>query len=116
MNETLQILDKVLDSAALRQRVLANNLANINTPGYKRQDVKFRDQLADAIESGSRQKIEAVQPVVDRDNTSPARPDGNTVSLQDELATMAENSLLYNLATKLVNGKYSRLHSAIRGT
>ncbi|MFH0880983.1 MAG: flagellar basal body rod protein FlgB, partial [Lentisphaerota bacterium] len=49
MDETTQVLNKMLDVSALRQRVLANNLANINTPGYKRLDVKFRDELTDAI-------------------------------------------------------------------
>ncbi|HBA84867.1 MAG TPA: flagellar basal body rod protein FlgB [Verrucomicrobia bacterium] len=114
MNETLQVLDKLLDVSALRQRVLANNIANINTPGFKREDVTFRDAFKEAIESGSRQKIEAVQPEVEKDMTAPSRPDGNTVSMQDEMAAMTENGLLYTLATKLASAKYSRLHAVIK--
>jgi flagellar basal-body rod protein FlgB len=115
MDQTLQLLDKLMDVSALRQRVLANNLANINTPGYKRQDVQFREALAEAIESGSKQNIEAVDPVVEADTASPSRPDGNTVSLQDEMALMAENNILYSLATQIAAGKYARLKSAIKG-
>ena len=115
MNETIQILNKLMDVSALRQRVLANNLANINTPGFKRQEVQFRDALSDAIQSGDAQKIDGVQPVIVEDRTSPSRPDGNTVSVQDEMALMSDNSLLYQFSGKLINSKFDRLKSAIKG-
>ena len=114
MDDTLQVLDKLMDVSALRQRVLANNLANINTPGYKREDVNFREALSEAIQSGDRQQIAQVQAEVQMDTASPSRPDGNTVSLQDEMALMAENNILYTLATKVAGAKYARLHSAIK--
>ncbi len=115
MNETIQILNKLMDVSAVRQRVLAHNLANVNTPGFKRQDVQFRDALASAIESGNVQKIQDVRPVITEDRTSPSRPDGNTVSMQDEMALLADNSLLFQLSSKIIDNKFSRLKSVIKG-
>lgn len=115
MDDTIQVLNKLMDISALRQRVLANNMANINTPGYKRLDVSFREELAGAINSGNVRKIDDVQPVIAKDTDAPARPDGNTTSLQDEMAEMAENSVLYQMCTKAITAKFNRLHSAVKG-
>lgn len=115
MDQTTLILTKLMDVSALRQRVLANNLANINTPGYKRKDVSFKGELESAIKLDSDLQIENTKPKVFEDMDVPARPDGNTVSLEDEMAKMSENSLLYSFATQVAKKKFARLHSAIRG-
>jgi len=116
MNETIHILNRLLDASALRQQVLATNIATVNTPGFKRQEVRFRDLLADAIESGDRTRIEEFRPSVIEDTLCPARPDGNTVSMHTEMTAMTENSILYNFATRLVSSKYEGLKKAIRGS
>ena len=115
MNMSLEYVAKMLDATALRHRVLANNLANVNTPGFVRKDVQFRQQMAEALASGDVSRVRAVQPEVHEDTGAPARPDGNNVSTQRELGEMSENGLLYQLLTRSVSGKFAGLHKAIRG-
>ena len=115
MNESIQLLNKLLDVSALRQRVLADNLANADTPRFKRRDVEFREMLAKAIDSADAKKLSAVQPKVIVDTAAPVRPSGNSVSLQRELGEITENSLLYQFATRAVSRKFDTLRKAIRG-
>jgi flagellar basal-body rod protein FlgB len=115
MNDPIQVLSKLLDATALRHRVLANNLANVDTPQFKRQDVTFRDAFAKAIESSDGTKLADVQPKIVVDTVTPGRPDGNNVSTQRELGEMTENSLLYQFATKSINFRFTQLTKAIKG-
>jgi flagellar basal-body rod protein FlgB len=115
MSESIELLKGLLGASAARHRVIANNLANINTPGYKRQDVKFRDAFAKALadkRSGSLTKVDLEHY---RDTSSPARLDGNNVSTQVEMGRMAENSLLYEVSTRVLQAKYQGLKKAIKG-
>jgi flagellar basal-body rod protein FlgB len=115
MKDSIQILSKLLDVSALRHRVLANNLANVDTPQFKRSDVAFRDALAKAIESPDGTKVSDVQPRIVEDTVTPGRPDGNNVSTQRELGEMTENALLYQFATKAINFNFNQLTKAIKG-
>ena len=112
MNESIQLLNKLLDVSALRQRVLADNLANADTPRFKRKDVEFRKMLAKAVDSSN---ISTVQPKIVVDTAATRRPDGNSVSVQRELGEMTENSLLYQFATRAVSRKFNTLQKAIKG-
>jgi flagellar basal-body rod protein FlgB len=115
MNESIQLLNKLLDASALRQRILANNLANADTPRFKRRDVEFREMLAKAVDSADARELAIVQPKIIVDTAAPSRPDGNSVSVQRELGEMTENSLLYQFATRAVSRKYGTLRKAIKG-
>jgi flagellar basal-body rod protein FlgB len=115
MNESIQLLNKLLDASALRQRVLADNLANVNTPRFKRKDVEFREMLAKAVHSEDAKALSVVQPKIVVDTVSPSRSDGNNVSTQRELGEMTENSLLYQFATRAVGRKYDTIRKAIKG-
>ncbi len=109
-----QILSKVLDLAAARQRVLSNNLANLNTPGFTRSDLKFTEELADAVRSGPRALAQlSVGPV--QDESTPVRFDGNNVQLETELAEMSKNALLYQMAVQAMNSRLSMLRMAATG-
>ncbi len=81
-NDPTQVaLVRLLDSTALRHRVLTANLANADTPGYVRQDVNFEEQLAEAVRTGNLDRFSAS---VSEDRVSPARADGNKfVALRD---------------------------------
>ncbi len=115
MDETILLLNKMMDGASMRHRVLANNLANANTPGFKRQDVKFRDALASALDSGMRLNLKSAQPEVYEDLIQPSRPDGNTVSPHVEMGLMNENQVLYQFSAQAIQSKFARLKSAIKG-
>lgn len=109
----IEMLGTVMDITAHRQRVLANNLANANTPGYVRKDVLFRDAVSDAIRRGN---FESVRPEATPDTSVPFNDHGNNVSLQKELGEMGQNKLLYDFAAEMAGEKLSGLRKAIAGT
>ncbi|NCC52743.1 MAG: flagellar basal body rod protein FlgB [Spartobacteria bacterium] len=117
MNEidTIEMLRRMLDATTLRQEVLANNLANVDTPGFVRQDVRFREALSEAMESNSRIAADDLKPEIYHDELSPGRPDGNNVSMQREMGEMMQNEILYQFSTKLIASKFNGLIKAIKG-
>ena len=99
----------------VRHAVLANNIANVNTPGFKRQDIDFRKTLTDAIKAGDVAKLASSEPQVKVDGNAKANENGNSVSMQTEVGLMADNGLLYSLSAGVISDKFARLHKAIGG-
>ena len=109
---------KTLDAVALRQEAIASNIANLETPGYQRLDLapSFQTELQRACASGEAQQIAALKPSLAPDATAlPQGRDGNTVSLEHEMAELNQNSLLHSLETQLVSNTLLRLRMAISG-
>jgi flagellar basal-body rod protein FlgB len=107
---------KSLDVIVLRQEAIANNIANLETPGYKRVDVSpaFETELERACASGNASEINSLKPTLAVDTTAVASSrDGNTVHLQNELMQMNENSVAHSLETQLVSGMLGRIQMAI---
>ena len=107
---------KALDAVALRQEAIASNIANLETPGYKRLDLApaFQSELDRACAAGDPKQITALQPALAPDpNAAPTGRDGNTVSLEKEMAALNQNSLAHNLETQLVSNMLLRLRMAI---
>ena len=96
-----------LDATELRSRTIANNIANINTPNYKRRYVTFEDSLKNEINNA---KIE-----VKVDEYSVVREDGNNVDLENEKVNQAASSLQYNALVSLTNTKLAMTKSIIAG-
>jgi flagellar basal-body rod protein FlgB len=106
----------LLDVAIQRQQAIASNLANIETPGYKRIEVEkgFSSVFAQALNAGS--PLKAGSPKVVTDLDSPAqRKDGNNVLLQDELMAMSKNSAEYEALGDFVSYSMRTLRMAISG-
>ena len=109
---------KGLDLVELRQRAIQDNLANIETPGYKRMDVapSFTSALSEAVRSRDAQAIGALKPQLAVDTSAVATsPDGNSVDLESELLAMNKNSLAHSMQTQLLTGSLMRLKLAING-
>ncbi|HXB60227.1 MAG TPA: flagellar basal body rod protein FlgB [Candidatus Acidoferrales bacterium] len=109
---------KTLDAVVLRQQAIANNIANLETPGYKRMDLapSFESELEKASASGDPAQINALKPSLAVDTTAVASSrDGNTVHLQNELMQLNENSVEHSLETQLVSGMLQRMQMAITG-
>jgi flagellar basal-body rod protein FlgB len=109
---------KLLEATELRHEALANNLANIETPGYKRVDVarSFNTELERALASDEAGAVAAVQPKLEVDSTAVAQsPDGNTVKLESELIDLQQNTLNHGLAAQLVTARLLELRLAITG-
>lgn len=112
--DTTQIgLQRALSGAALRQDAIATNLANVNTPGYRRQDVNFTDALQRAFSVGSRSMVEEVAPAVAVDSTAPIRADGSTIDVDREAATQAKNGLQYQALSAVIKSRNAILRSAM---
>ena len=94
-----------LDATELRNRTIANNIVNINTPNYKRKYVTFEDSLKNEMDNA---KIEVK---VDKDSV--VREDGNNVDLESEKVNQAAASLQYNAIVSLTNTKLSMTISVI---
>jgi len=110
--DPLMLLQKSLDALALQHQVIANNMANIDTPNFKRSVVSFQDQLRMALDKTENSNLwrthpmhfplptkislKDVVPQVKTINETIGRNDGNNVDLEMEQGLLAENNLLYN--------------------
>lgn len=122
----VNVLSKAADASWTRNEILNNNIANIDTPGYKRKDIRFESLLKHEIERhGSTsytldQKVAKVdysklKPYVytDMENLS-TRLDGNNVDIDTEQAELASNQLMYDGLINGINGEFSRMKSILQ--
>jgi flagellar basal-body rod protein FlgB len=111
--DTTQIgLERALSGSSLRQQAIAQNIANVNTPGYRRQDVDFASALHAAWDQGTA-KVESVDPTVQADPSSVMRADGSSVDIDTEAANQAKNGLQYEAISTVMKTRVSILRSAI---
>lgn len=109
---------KTLDAVSLRHEAIANNLANLETPGYKRVDLapQFEQELQRACSANDPQQIASLNPSLATDEKSiPSSKDGNSVHLEEELMKMNQNAITHTLETQLVSGMLQRMRLAITG-
>ncbi|WP_074951566.1 flagellar basal body rod protein FlgB [Alicyclobacillus macrosporangiidus] len=122
-----QLLQNGLNAAQLRQQVYANNIANVDTPGFQRQDVVFEDLLQyllgpDPGREGAGSPSAAdwtaalrVSPQVVTDRVSVEDNNGNNVDIDAEMAKLAQNQIRYNTLVEDVRMRLDRLKTAIEG-
>lgn len=104
-------LERAMAGSALRQSALADNLANVNTPGYQRKDVDFHAALRDALDSG--EDPGEVTFSVEADRSAVMRADGSTVDLDTEASALAQNGLEYEALTSVLKTRMDILRSAM---
>lgn len=109
------LLAKMVDVANLRHKVLAQNVANVNTPGYRRLDVQFDEALADQLAKHGSRGLENLSPAIVEDDTSPARLDGNNVTIDAEMMRLNKNTLLNNTYLQILATKMAMLRRATEG-
>jgi flagellar basal-body rod protein FlgB len=107
-------LQRGMSGALMRQQVLANNLSNANTPGFKRSDVDFHSALAAAIGGAtSPQSVLGTGFSVETDTSTAMRADGNNVDVDGEMASLSENTLDYQAMTSVLSTRVKILETAI---
>ena len=109
---------RMLDVTVLRHEAIASNLANIETPNYKRLDVSpsFESQLQEAVASKDPEQIAALQPALTVDTQAVSgRADGNTVQLETEMMKLNQNMVEHSLETQLVTSRLATMRLAITG-
>ena len=128
---TFDYAERGLSAANLRHEVIADNLANINTPNFKRSEVVFEELLAKELygddDKGKLQlvrthdkhlpfkKFERAQAYVERDDTTSMRVDNNNVDVDMEMASLAKNQLYYNALARQLSGHIGRIRSVMQG-
>ena len=116
-NQT-NIIGLALDATWKRNQVISENIANVDTPGYKRKDVSFENYLEKAIrttDTDSVTQLNRVQARVYTDNSHLSyRKDGNNVDVDTEMVSLAENQVRYNTMISQVNYDFQRLKAVIK--
>ena len=103
-------LHATLDALAKRQRVIADNISNIETPGFLAGRVMFEDALYEALQAGT----PSVSPTTAR-SLEPTREDGNNVNLDHEVLSNMDTNLRYQTMLRAVDDKFGLLRTVIRG-
>ncbi|RJK92820.1 flagellar basal body rod protein FlgB [Vallicoccus soli] len=106
-------LQSALRGLAARQRAIADNVANIETPGFLAGKVEFEDALRAAVASGDASGAAAGPSMVR--SMRPTREDGNNVNLDEETLSNVETGLRYQLVTQAMDHQFSLVRTALRG-
>ncbi len=112
-----------LDNRVLRNQMIASNIANVDTPGYKGKDIAFREVFEESMDGIDMKRTNALHmkegtelgmpgtTVVEDPN--PGRPDGNNVSIDEEMLKLTQNNIKYNVAVQFMAKKLRLLQDAI---
>lgn len=101
-------LEQYMNVISVRQKLVASNIANADTPGYKTQDVDFQASLRSALDGGD-------SPATVQVSGLAVRNDGNNVDLDREARLLAENAMRFNLAASLMHSELQQVREAIKG-
>lgn len=113
-DKNTELLSKVLDLTSVKSKVIANNIANANTPGFKRLEVAFQKELQKAIESGnSVDKIRNVQEKIEFSKNVNGNKD--SVDIDKEMVEFFKNSDKHNINLEIISKRFKSLISAIQG-
>lgn len=130
-DNNIKILEKGLDAYTQRADLLANNIANINTPNYKRKDIKFESFLQQAIDGnqmsidgkvtnekhftfGNTTSLDTVSPSIIEEKSTTMRNDGNNIDVEKEKVEQTKNNIRYQFATNRISQNFSLLKSVIK--
>lgn len=121
-------LGRGMNAANLRQEVISNNIANVNTPNFKRSAVNFEDLLAKELELDPSGKLDMVRThdrhlpikpfgkasaVIEEDDSTTMRVDNNNVDIDSEMASLAKNQLYYNAMSTQLGGFITKMKNVI---
>ena len=115
-NNIYEASKKLLDVTSLRHDAIAANIANIETPGYKRVDLpkNFSEQFATSMRRGETSQISIPSLAVDAEAKT-TRMDGNNVDMEKELISMSSNTMQYDTLTEFTSNSLKQLRMAITG-
>lgn len=127
-DKTTRALSASLKYRQMRQELIASNIANAETPGYKAKKIDFEDALARALDTDEQQTLRTtdsrhfnvggggfnnLQPEIYEESNGVVSPDGNTVDRDQEMADMAENKIMYDASVQLLNKKLALMKYAV---
>ncbi|MCI5856051.1 MAG: flagellar basal body rod protein FlgB [Agathobacter sp.] len=119
----INVLDKAADASWTRESLITNNIANVNTPNYKRRDLDFESVLNEQLGSCKHESLDAKMHTVDLSQLNPMiytdhaslsyRLDGNNVDIDTEEAELASEQIKYQALTTSISKEFSRMKSVI---
>ncbi len=121
----VNVMGTALDATAKREALIANNIANVNTPNYKRKDIRFETELKHAFARANGDAVDFRVKDLDLEELGnfetytdyaklSYRYDGNNVDINTENGIAAENQIKYNGLMELVNKNFSQLQSVLK--
>lgn len=131
---TNYLLEKSLDVESVRKKVIADNIANVDVPHFKRREVNFESEVERAIKSNNNMSeklpaimtderhipfflerdVKSIQPRINLDYTTTYRNDGNNVDIEKEMVDSAKNMMRYNAAVNALNHNYKMLKTVLK--
>ena len=113
MDNVIDVINAGIRAESLRQKAISSNVANLETPGYRRVDVEFKELLAKAMESPGNLKPEDIEPEIYRPENTAVKANGNDVSLELEVGEMVKNTLRHKTYIRLLQKKYAQIDLAM---
>ena len=117
----INVLQQATDASWLRNTILSNNIANVDTPNYKRKDVQFETYLIEQMAGGDTMDhyvdtmdLSTIEPTIYMDQSNLSyRMDGNNVDIDTENSELAKNQIKYNVMTDAISQEFSRIRTAL---
>ena len=116
MSKTSNIIDFLeagIRTESLRQKAIASNIANLETPGYRRIGVKFEALLSKALDSSGAADLSEIEAQIHQLNTTPVKSNGNDVNLEVEVGEMVKNTLRHKVYIRALSKKYRQMEMAM---
>ncbi len=112
-NNMIDIITAGIKAESLRQKTIASNVANLQSPGYRRVDVKFKELLAKALDSSGSVDLSQIEPQIYQPKETAVKSNGNDVSLEVEVGEMVKNTLRHKAYIRLLQKRYRQFELAI---
>lgn len=103
------LVEKALNVRAFYHKILASNIANVETPGYKEKDINFHEALQNRITPSGEGITVREKAVCDGVNST----DGNTVNMEDQIMRVTENNLYFTSLARVITKKFAMMRYAI---
>ena len=113
ISNIVDFLEAGMKAESLRQQAITNNVANMQTPGYRRLDVNFEQLLAKAMDSRGAAELGKATPQIYQPQQTPVDANGNDVNLEAEVGEMVKNTLRHKAYVRLLNKRYLQMEAAI---
>ena len=110
----IDLLESGMRAEGLRQQTIANNIANMNTDGYRRTDINFEDVLNKALEKQDPVDAKSLTADIIQPQNTPINEFGNDVSLDNEVGEMVKNTIRHRTYMLMLKKTYQQMESAIR--
>ena len=113
INNIVDLLEAGIRAESLRQKTIANNVANLETPGYRRVEVRFEELLTKCLASSDEVDLSKIEPEVYQPRDTPVKSNGNDVNYEGEVGQLIKNAIRHKALIRLLSKKYNQMDQAI---